>query len=383
MKLGRQEDAHEFLRFLLDIMSRNALHGLAKDLDPKLKETTAVNQVFNGEFSSQITCTKCEATSETKESFMDICLDIRKADSIERAIKLFCAPEKLTGTNQYACANCKTKVDAEKRVLISRTPVVLTLQLKRFAYRGYGYDQKISKLVSFSEHLDLSPFTCNQASNATYSLNSVIVHSGHSCHSGHYICYVKAPNGIWHVMDDSSVHPVGLSTPLRQSAYMLFYTLDSSTKAITSRPTLYSPLPTVQKVEKQSEATATPPAAIPTKELLENIAKGVKEKIVVPSGKPCSKPVNAKRCRSVWVESATDTQVEGKRLALDKSLSAAEEEYDSVRPIKRKRKNLVKIKGPPRNPFQKHVDDSRRSRKSSAASSLERQRTIARYFKSQ
>lgn len=41
-----------------------------------------------------------------------------------------------------------------------------------------------------------------------YELYGVLVHQGHSMHSGHYYCFVKAPNGVWNRCDDSSVGQV-------------------------------------------------------------------------------------------------------------------------------------------------------------------------------
>ena len=36
----------------------------------------------------------------------------------------------------------------------------------------------------------------------------MLVHAGHSVHSGHYYCFVRAPNGFWHQMDDTQVSQV-------------------------------------------------------------------------------------------------------------------------------------------------------------------------------
>lgn len=38
-----------------------------------------------------------------------------------------------------------------------------------------------------------------------YDLYGVLVHLGHSVHSGHYYCFVRAGNGMWHKCDDTSV----------------------------------------------------------------------------------------------------------------------------------------------------------------------------------
>ena len=48
---------------------------------------------------------------------------------------------------------------------------------------------------------------CLQTDSAghVYALYAVLVHAGHSAHSGHYYAYVKSPTGVWHNMNDSMV----------------------------------------------------------------------------------------------------------------------------------------------------------------------------------
>lgn len=53
---------------------------------------------------------------------------------------------------------------------------------------------------------------------ALYDLYAVLVHSGHSVHSGHYYSYVRAPNGIWHICDDTHVAQVGPRQPPPRAA---------------------------------------------------------------------------------------------------------------------------------------------------------------------
>ena len=38
-----------------------------------------------------------------------------------------------------------------------------------------------------------------------YKLYGVLVHSGYSCNSGHYYCYVKGSNSMWYEMNDNRV----------------------------------------------------------------------------------------------------------------------------------------------------------------------------------
>lgn len=66
--------------------------------------------------------------------------------------------------------------------------------------------------VDFETELDLAPFMSNRRGPPQpYSLYGVLVHSGHSVHSGHYFAFVKAPNGLWHQLDDNHVSQVGFS----------------------------------------------------------------------------------------------------------------------------------------------------------------------------
>ena len=74
--------------------------------------------------------------------------------------------------------------------------------------------------VDFETELNIAPYMSNRrAGPQLYELFGVLVHAGHSVHSGHYYCFVRGPNGIWHHMDDTRVSQVGpLSlTDLRSS----------------------------------------------------------------------------------------------------------------------------------------------------------------------
>ncbi len=52
-RLGRQEDAHEFLRYFIDGLQRSCLHGYPAKLDPHSKATTVIHQIFGGYHRSQ------------------------------------------------------------------------------------------------------------------------------------------------------------------------------------------------------------------------------------------------------------------------------------------------------------------------------------------
>ena len=64
--------------------------------------------------------------------------------------------------------------------------------------------------VEFDTRLDLAPYMSDRRGSAQpYELFGVLVHAGHSVHSGHYYCFVRAANGLWHQFDDHQVKQVG------------------------------------------------------------------------------------------------------------------------------------------------------------------------------
>ena len=104
---------------------------------------------------------------------------------------------------------------------ISRGPTVLVIHLKRFSFGGNG--GKISKTIEFPLSLELPLSNDGGGGIALYELTGVVVHHGHSVHSGHYIAFVKAPNKQWLEMNDSTVSVVSVNRVLAAQAYLLFY----------------------------------------------------------------------------------------------------------------------------------------------------------------
>jgi hypothetical protein len=227
-RLGRQEDSHEFLRFVMELLQANDLAsygGSKKITDLRVQETTALFGIFGGYFRSQVKCLTCNYRSNTYDAFLDLSLEVNEVSSVTKALHSFTRPEKLDAENLYRCAKCAKKVRAEKQLSIFKAPTVLCVHLKRFQF-AHTFGGKINKAIQFNERLSLEAHMSDRASNPGYSLYAVLVHSGHSIHSGHYYCYVKSSSGQWHCMDDSSVRQVGLQHVLEQRAYMLFYVRD-------------------------------------------------------------------------------------------------------------------------------------------------------------
>ncbi|XP_072337614.1 uncharacterized protein usp42 isoform X2 [Scyliorhinus torazame] len=219
-RFGNQEDAHEFLRYTVDALQKSCLNGSNK-LDRQTQATTMICQIFGGYLRSRVKCLNCKGVSDTYDPYLDIALEIKTAPNITKALEQFVKPEQLDGENAYKCTKCKKMVPASKRFTIHRASNVLTLSLKRFANFTGG---KITKEVRYSEYLDVRPYMSqSNGEPVVYVLYAVLVHSGFSCHAGHYYCYIKASNGQWYQMNDSIVSSSDIRSVLNQQAYVLFY----------------------------------------------------------------------------------------------------------------------------------------------------------------
>nr|XP_023420904.1 ubiquitin carboxyl-terminal hydrolase 42-like [Cavia porcellus] len=219
-QIGEQEDAHEFLQHTVDAMQEACLSG-SNELDRHSQATTLICQVFGGYLRSRVQCLNCKGVSDTFDPYLDITLEIKGARTINEALAQFVKPEQLDGENCYQCSKCKTMVTASKNFTIHQSSNVLVLSLKRFSNSTGG---KIAKDVKYPEYLDIRPFTSQpNGEPIVYTLYAVLVHAGYNCHVGHYLCHVKASNGLWYQMNDSKVSPRDTRSVLNQQAYVLFY----------------------------------------------------------------------------------------------------------------------------------------------------------------
>ncbi|KAJ8755063.1 hypothetical protein K2173_016631 [Erythroxylum novogranatense] len=263
---GRQEDAHEFLRYVIDACHNTCLR--LKNLRQQRKGSvessssdTVVKEIFGGALQSQVKCLSCHFESNKLDEIMDISLDVLHCNSLQEAMLKFFQPETLDGNNKYKCENCKKLVAAVKQMSILQAPNVLVIQLKRF---GGIFGGKIDKPIAFEEVLVLSSFMCRKSQDAQpeYSLFGTIVHSGHSPESGHYYAYIKDAMGRWYCCNDSYVT---LSTPqevLSEKVYILFFsrsnqrpvsaTFKNGVKSCNSNGNLASKVPRVGLTSKMA-----------------------------------------------------------------------------------------------------------------------------------
>ncbi|KAB2071857.1 hypothetical protein ES319_A08G252000v1 [Gossypium barbadense] len=229
-RFGLQEDAHEFLRYVIDACHNTCLRLKKLRLkgsegggrEEAVNDNTVVKEIFGGALQSQVKCLGCGGESNKVDEIMDISLDILNSGSLKEAMHKFFQPEVLDGNNKYKCENCKKLMAARKQLSIRQAPNILVVQLKRFEGIFGG---KINRPVTFEEVLVLSSFMCkaSQDPRPEYSLFGTIVHSGSSPESGHYYAYIKDAMGRWYCCNDSFVSLSTLQEVLSEKVYILFF----------------------------------------------------------------------------------------------------------------------------------------------------------------
>ncbi|WVW81323.1 hypothetical protein I302_103314 [Kwoniella bestiolae CBS 10118] len=268
---SKQEDTHEFFRFVTDALQLTALAGTKKDLPEKIKHSTWVYKVWGGRVRSRVICSRCQKPSDTFDWFLDLSLDVNRSGvkSIKNMMNGFTREDKLEGDNKYHCDNCKAKANATKSFKIQEAPPILTLHLKRFSvdyhsYSGRARANKYNGQISYDEYLDIAPYMVDPKVGGTkYRLFGVTCHRGVELRFGHYTSYVRGPQGRWFHADDDDVSPATSREALDdRTAYLLSYIRVPDNEAI---PTLNTPQLSTKKVNGSNLTNGHVPSPLITK----------------------------------------------------------------------------------------------------------------------
>ncbi|XP_061923878.1 ubiquitin carboxyl-terminal hydrolase 2a isoform X1 [Entelurus aequoreus] len=248
-----QQDAQEFLRFLLDGLHNEVNRvtvrprGTAEDFDHLLdeekgrkmwskyleREDSKIVDLFVGQLKSSLTCSHCGFCSTVFDPFWDLSLPIAKKGygevSLMDCIRLFTKEDVLDGDEKPTCYKCKARRRCTKKFTIQKLPKILVLHLKRFSEARRT--SKLSTFVNFPlKDLDLQEFASETSIHAVYNLYAVSNHSGTTM-GGHYTAYCRNPtSGEWYTFNDSRVTPMSSSQVRSSDGYVLFYELASSSR---------------------------------------------------------------------------------------------------------------------------------------------------------
>ncbi|ANB11397.1 ubiquitin-specific protease UBP8 [Sugiyamaella lignohabitans] len=160
-----EQDAHEFLQFILDEFHKTHFQGKVfdsvtetcrkhplhikqeQDLETNERDRTSTptngdetcqcvsHRTFYGQLESCIRCQTCGNVTATVDPMMDLSLEIKalpkkskRTITLNDCLDRFTGSEKLDST--YFCSRCDTRRIADKQMFVKRLPTVLSIQLK-------------------------------------------------------------------------------------------------------------------------------------------------------------------------------------------------------------------------------------------------------------
>lgn len=212
---NHQQDAHEFLNYLL-----NHISEILKD------SNNFINSIFQGTLSNETRCINCDHKSSRDEPFLDLSIELQGNTSISNCLKEFSKNELLKGNDKFFCDECNSLQEAQKSLKIKKLPNVFILHLKRFKYSEEKNEyKKLHDRITFPFELKIE--------ESSFQLFSIIVHIGKNLTNGHYISIIKS-NDIWYCFDDTRVSKCsdkdiqslfGIPNHLErtETGYILFY----------------------------------------------------------------------------------------------------------------------------------------------------------------
>ncbi|KAI7794066.1 putative ubiquitin carboxyl-terminal hydrolase 21-like, partial [Triplophysa rosa] len=257
-----QQDAQEFLRFLLDRLhteinrcpsqrpavipnkeptysrfriSEEAFAMWQKHLD---RDDSKIVDLFSGQLHSSLHCSICSHYSNTFDVFCDLSLPVPKKSeygrivTLKECLDLFSQEEKLDKENSPMCERCNRRTESTKRPFKGSLESFINIELleiicdlNRFTMSRYSIC-KSSVTVSFPlTGLDLGPFGPVDCGPVLYDLYAVCSHSG-TVNMGHYTAVCREEEG-WCCYNDSCVSTIQEEKLQSNQAYVLFYELKS------------------------------------------------------------------------------------------------------------------------------------------------------------
>lgn len=188
-----QQDPQEFNKlFFAKIESAN--------LSTHEPTRASFNDLLSGRVKYSTRCSGCgQERVPPEHPFHELDLSIEGVNSVEEALANYTAVEHLTGENQYECATCQGRREAQRCTIILKAPTVLNLHLLRYGYDRETYERKkLTSEVTFQDTMEV----CGER----FKLVSVLYHKGRSAYGGHYVCdALDWRTGEWWHYDDDTV----------------------------------------------------------------------------------------------------------------------------------------------------------------------------------
>ncbi|KAF1792774.1 Ubiquitin specific protease domain [Phytophthora cactorum] len=242
-----QQDAQEFLRFLLDglhedlnrVKKKPAYYEIKDRQKPRTEMCRTILEVLPGtehqRLRSEIRCETCNHRSLCFDVFWDLSLPVPKKSGKNSAMRIssgFFSGGRTASATSDTAANSTSggmsihdclKAYTEQELLSDDAAYYAP---SRFSYSTFSRD-KVSTSISFpAQSLDIAEYCASDAvvdGSTLYDLTGIVHHMG-SLNGGHYTAEcLNADTQEWFDFNDGSVTAIRKPELCSSSAYMLFY----------------------------------------------------------------------------------------------------------------------------------------------------------------
>ena len=240
-----QQDAHEFLMYMLDSLYEDLNEADRKQSlkvqdndgvpDPQAAKLawddfmesnrSFVLNLFWGQHKSTLRCSGCGHQSAKFETFshLSVPMPVRSSPcSLHECLQLYMADDIISS---WTCPKCESSMGATKRLDIWRLPQLLIIHVQRFYNDGVWRKREANMHVPL-QNLDMTPYVIDKEAESRYHqyhLYGVVNHFG-SMESGHYTAFCcGAGSTRWHKFDDEEVNPMNRNVVQSSAGYLLFY----------------------------------------------------------------------------------------------------------------------------------------------------------------
>ena len=200
-----QQDAHEYLLDLLNVLETECRRAMAKE-----SGETIISHFFCGEMAINVECGKCGASVHQKSRYHDITIPISEYEDLATAIASITGHTEMVTASQ--CEQCGSEGEITKSCTSVKFPLVLIITLLRF-------DNACKKIEDFFPF----PKTLTVGDGQEYALYAMILHDGRMISHGHFVAYVMDQNEIWYKADDVCCYRLKEEVVMSSCPYVLFY----------------------------------------------------------------------------------------------------------------------------------------------------------------
>lgn len=243
----QQQDSHECLLYVLDILHRSVSYEIEVEIKGEIKtrkdelmkksletwkrffekEYSFLIELFYGNLVNNINCLHCTYAEEVFEPYNTLSLNIHNKSTLRECLDDYFQNEHQIDI--WKCESCNEQ-GCNKSSILWTLPNYLIINLKRFNTTDGKFTKDTSTISYPIKDLNLTKYISKEKgdpNNYIYDLYAINYHGG-DLEGGHYWSACKNLDGNWYNFNDGDVSMFNKNTPIEsqlvtKNAVILFY----------------------------------------------------------------------------------------------------------------------------------------------------------------